>query len=325
MKTTIIIPAFNAEKTLRSAVLSALGQSVSDLEVVVVDDGSSDGSLEVARSIADPRVRVVALARNQGLPAARNRGIEVSTTPLVSFLDADDLMLPNYVLEMAQALVRQPGSALAFPDAWIYDAGRRRIRRQTACEAAGENSPLAVAGDELVRSLLEKNRVFVAATVRRQAWASVGGFDESLNACEDWDLWIRLAATGIGFAKVPKPLVVYRRESGQMSSDSERMAVAQAAVRSKHVGLLGDKPLAIPQGQGGKESKLQFVQTAARKAVPGGIREFRGHRFRAPAIVRETVEQVTEGSDSSWALAGVPLLGRKGAPVKRADLHTEPR
>ena len=130
---SVVIAAFNEEDLVGSAIASVQAQTRSDWEVVVIDDGSEDGTARVAGELAasDPRIRVVSQA-NAGLSAARNAGIAASRADLVSFLDADDLWLPRYLEVAADSLETAPRAGWAYTDAWALDTERDRIRRATA-------------------------------------------------------------------------------------------------------------------------------------------------------------------------------------------------
>ena len=120
---TIVIPAFNAARTIGSSIRSVLQQTEQDFEVVVVDDGSTDDTVECARSFAtDPRVRVIS-QRNKGPSAARNAAVAAARALYVSMLDADDLWLPEYLEVMGGALDGNPDAPFAYTDAWVLDDG----------------------------------------------------------------------------------------------------------------------------------------------------------------------------------------------------------
>ena len=116
MKTTVTIPAYNAEATLREAVESALGQTAGDLEVLVVDDGSRVPVADVLAEVSDERLRVVRFEHNRGLSAARNHALAEVRTPLLSQLDADDLWEPGY-LEAVLPRFDDPDVGLVYTDA----------------------------------------------------------------------------------------------------------------------------------------------------------------------------------------------------------------
>src|SRR6201994_3251093 len=125
---SVVIPAFNAATTIRAAVRSTLSQTMPVLEVIVVDDGSTDATAEVVAAMEDPRVRLVSRA-NGGPSAARNAGIAAARGEWVAFLDSDDLWLPRYVETATAALSGAPNPGFAYTDAYVFHAGRGQVKQ----------------------------------------------------------------------------------------------------------------------------------------------------------------------------------------------------
>jgi glycosyltransferase involved in cell wall biosynthesis len=220
---SIVVPAFNVESTVRAAVESALRQSYGDLEVIVVDDGSTDRTAELVEALTDPRVRLVRQA-NRGLSGARNAGVRHARGDLVAFLDADDLLMPDYLGRMAAALEQDPPADVAFCDAWVFETGTGRVRRTTVFDRHRPPGPLPRDPADLLLVHLRRNFFHAATVVRRQALESTGGFREDLTSLEDYELWLRLEASGHRAVEVAEPLALVRRSPTQMSADTARMA-----------------------------------------------------------------------------------------------------
>ena len=183
-----------------------------DLEVIVVDEASSDDTLAVIASVGDPRIRVIRHERPQGVSAARNRGTAESRADWIAFLDDDDLWAPQK-LAMQLKAARETGAS------WVYVG---HVNINMGCHVTGGAPPLAP--DGLMEQLPRHNVVpggcsGVIATKR--ALGSAGLFDLRLQTLADWDLWIRLAR-GSSPACVSQPLVAYRLHGGQMSLDGSR-------------------------------------------------------------------------------------------------------
>ena len=129
---TVVMAARDTRATVGPAIRSVLAQTCGDFELVVVDDGSRDGTPDVVRGfLGDERVRLLELGHG-GAAAARAAGIAAGTAPLVSMCDSDDLWMPGYLSEMGAALEGDPGASFAYTDAWYLDDGTRRVRRASA-------------------------------------------------------------------------------------------------------------------------------------------------------------------------------------------------
>lgn len=208
----VVIPCYNAAPWLSATLESVLGQTHRPTEVVVVDDGSTDGSAEIAEA-AGARVE----RQDRGGPgAARNRGVAVTEAPLVAFLDADDCFLPDKLAAQVAHLERT-GAVASCTDAWVVEDGMRTGRK-----SRGREIPARLTFDRL----LETNPVICSSVLaQREVLGSVGGFDEDpvLVATEDYDLWLRVARHG-DLAYLDEPLVDYRMTPGQLSDDGRFLA-----------------------------------------------------------------------------------------------------
>jgi len=212
MKISIVIPAYNAELYLRTAIESCLNQTCPPHEIVVVDDGSTDGTAAVAASFSG-RVRLVSLPNNMGLPTARNRGVQASAGDWIAFLDADDWFLPDK-LERQRRCAQENRQAVL-----IYTGFRIIATDGSECDGR------FFSPNELLPMLRYRNRMHVCSVMmRRDVFEAIGGFDPSLRAAEDWDLWLRIAArySVAAFAATPEQLVVYRRVPGSLGSSAMR-------------------------------------------------------------------------------------------------------
>ena len=212
---TVVIPAHNTAATVGAAIASALAQSRSDLEIIVVDDGSTDNTVSVARQYeSDPRLRVV--TRERGGPgAARNTALALASGRYVSMLDSDDLWLPTHLETAARALEQDPKPALAYSDAWELDDPPGLIRRESA---GGEFGRLDA--ETFLRRLVERNFLFNSSvTIRREVLEAVGGCNEQLRAAVDFDLWLRIAAAGYDAVGVNDRDTVYRVRRGSIQND----------------------------------------------------------------------------------------------------------
>ncbi|MCE9529633.1 MAG: glycosyltransferase [Planctomycetes bacterium] len=227
---SVIIPTFNRSEFVRNCLL-ALGESgVHNLEVIVVDDGSTDDTEQVVHA-TDPQA-IYIRQENQGPAAARNRGFERSRGRYVGFLDCDDEWLPGAPAEAVAWLDRHPDVDVLFAEALM---GNRDDGFQSWIESAGqsaffelphekkEDGYRVLAREPLFQRMLVRNSVFLGSTlVRRTAFERSGMFDPTLCGAADWNLWLRMAAT-MTFAFRAEPLAIYTKHPDGMSNDTDGM------------------------------------------------------------------------------------------------------
>ncbi len=222
---SVVIPTRNRRRLLTLALASVLDQQGVWLEVIVVDEASTDDTVEMVRSIADPRVRLVRHEVPLGKSAARNRGIAESIGDWIAFLDDDDLWAPDKLRLQLQAL-------RAERRAWAYTGAVNMTDDHRVLGGAPPRAP-----EEIVRSLQRVNGVpggCSSVLVRKDALPA-DGFDGRYQLCEDWDLWIRLSRTGLP-ACVPHPLVGYRVHSGNSSMDTARFLTELDMIEKQYGG-----------------------------------------------------------------------------------------
>jgi peptidoglycan/xylan/chitin deacetylase (PgdA/CDA1 family)/glycosyltransferase involved in cell wall biosynthesis/SAM-dependent methyltransferase len=211
---SIVIPARDAEATLRETIASLRAQTARDWEAVLVDDGSTDGTRELAAAIAEdePRLRVLH-TEAAGVGAARNLGLAEARHDRLLFLDADDLLRPTALARLGAALDRDP-ELVGAPCGWARLAPDGRVTGELEVSQEGD-----------LFAELAFHCVFPihACLVRTELVRAVGGFDPGLATCEDWDLWLRLARLGRPFAAVPEVLALYRMRERSASVDGRRM------------------------------------------------------------------------------------------------------
>ena len=219
---SVIIAAFNAERTVAAAVHAALAQTRADLEVIVVDDGSEDRTAAVVEQIGDPRVRVLRQS-NRGPAAARNAGISASRGKYLAFLDSDDLWLPGYLGLAGAALDRTENPGFAYTDAYAFDALSGKVRRQTAMEPMRPPIPPPPDREQFLLELIQRNFVYGSTTVPRRVLDHVGGWDDAQVQAEDYELWLRILTAGYNPVWIPGQHALYRLHAGQRHGDEVRM------------------------------------------------------------------------------------------------------
>ena len=229
---SVVIPAWNAEGWLARALDSVLGQTFLPEEVIVVDDGSTDGTADVARAYGGP-VRLVS-QENRGLSGARNRGIEEARAEWVAFLDADDYWLPGKLAQQCALIEADPELGFISCAARVeYEDGD--VAGEWPCAGREEAA-------DMLRTLFRRHAAMAgsgsAVMARRVLLHALGGFDTALDSLEDVDMWMRLAAEA-RYSCVAEPLVVITRRRGSMSGDRVCMRRAAIRVMRKNRALLG--------------------------------------------------------------------------------------
>jgi glycosyltransferase involved in cell wall biosynthesis len=207
-KISVIIPAYNAELTIQETIASVQQQTVTDLEIIVINDGSTDRTLDILQSIDDSRLKVFSYL-NAGLSTARNRGIFQANGEFIAFLDADDLWTVDKLELQLAALLQHPESGVAY--SWTYFMN----------EKAGYIFP----GDRLFfkgnvyADLLVRN--FIASgsnpLIRKDVIDKIGGFNPKYSHFADWDYWLQISQK-YDFVVVPQYQIFYRQSSQSMSS-----------------------------------------------------------------------------------------------------------
>ena len=296
---SIIMPAYNAERYLAEAIDSVIAQTYADFELVIVNDGSTDGTPAIAeryRSKHPERIRIVS-QNNEGLAAARNAGMRAASGAVFALLDSDDGWAPEYLAEQMRMLDREPGVAIVTGNALNLGG-------------AHSGEPVRPVPDDrpaptLIDILRDERAVFIMSVFRRGVVERVGGFDERFRTNEDYDFWIRAALDGFRFARNPAPLGFYRRHEHSLSAGETRMLTGILRVFRK----------TLPRCAEG---------TPAHAAVVAQIARFEGELIAAEA--REALER-NDAEGAAASLAALRARRGRGALLAFAAraLRTAPR
>jgi teichuronic acid biosynthesis glycosyltransferase TuaG len=214
---SIITPAYNAERYLAATVSTVLAQSFPDFELLIVDDGSTDGTPALARALAaqDERVHVISAHRNEGQPAARNTAMRQARGRFFALLDSDDGWTKDYLAEqlsvfrqfndvaVVTANAINVGGALDGKPLWPLTSGIQRLT--------------------LLDILQQEDSVCIMSVFRREVFDTIGGFDSKWKGNEDYHFWVRAAFAGFQVLRNAKPLGLYRRRPDSESADDLRM------------------------------------------------------------------------------------------------------
>ncbi len=211
--TSIIMPAYRANATIRESVESALAQTVADLEVIVVDDGSPEPVSDVLGDLRDPRLRIIRHDRNRRAPAARNTALGAARAPLVSQLDADDMWEPEYLAHVLPHF-EDPAIGLTYTNACIlgHPTGHTDYIWEPSVHPMDRFPKIA-----------EQNPIpALTATMRTEAVRGVGGYAEWLWVCDDYHRYMKLAQAGWRFAYIHKQLARYRWPAPERGQSYDR-------------------------------------------------------------------------------------------------------
>ncbi len=226
LRVSVIIPAFNSARYLPEALQSILGQSLRPKEVIVVDDGSTDNTAQVALGFGPP-VRYDRQPHS-GVTAARNRGLDLASGDVVAWLDADDIWEPDFLSTLIPLLAR---------DAAIDGAYCGLMQINTAGKVLSTPVQRVVPPQDLFSALIEADFVLTPTIVmRKKCYDDVGPFDPQFRICEDYDMWLRLAQrfTIVG---IPRPLVRIRvHEDSTIMRDGQALCDSRLALTRKHFG-----------------------------------------------------------------------------------------
>jgi glycosyltransferase involved in cell wall biosynthesis len=221
---SIIIPCYNQGRFLQDAISSALAQSHRDLEVIVINDGSTDETEQVARRFTeDPRLHLINQA-NEGLPAARNRGIRESNGEFLNFLDSDDWLEPDMVRNLADTLNENPDAGFAYCDVRVIPP-----------EGSADNTYSVGTARQILNGDIFDSLVlggfFPPQTVliRRSVLDQIGHFNTALGGHADYELWLRATAHGFRALYVDQKLTHYRLHGENMSLNWQHMQETRRA------------------------------------------------------------------------------------------------
>lgn len=246
-KVSVVIPTYNRGTTIRDSVGSVLRQTFTDLELIVVDDCSSDNTLDVLRDIQDPRLRIERHDVNKGSSAARNTGIRVAKAPYVAFQDSDDEWLPTKLERQVAALEAAGPKYKAVYCGMLVMGTEEILQKKGVIRPSVRYVPSAqidVVEGDLLSSLLRYSVISTQTLmVQRDVLNAIGGFDEQLRALEDWECAIRISQTSL-IAHIVDPLVIQRFSHDSITQSIDKRVNAREQIVKKHMGLLSaDKQL----------------------------------------------------------------------------------
>lgn len=223
---SVVVAAYQAKGTIAEAISSALTQTYPALEIIVCDDGSTDGTARVLETFG-AQITVIR-QDNQGEAAAKNAGVRRARGDYVALLDADDVYFPRRLEALAWLAAHHPDLDILVTDA-LVEAGGIPVRR-----AYHAGWPFPATNQRL--AILDRNFVLGLCAVRRSRWDATGGFDRQLAYAADWEFWLRLVLSGSQVGLVSEPLARYRLSVGSLSSNRIPLVEARLEVLSRASG-----------------------------------------------------------------------------------------
>jgi glycosyltransferase involved in cell wall biosynthesis len=303
---SVIIPCLNRETLVGQAIESALGQTHQNVEIIVVNDGSTDGTEKVVQSYtASGKVRYFKHEVNKGIPAARNTGIRNSLGEYVAFLDSDDMWLPNKVEVQVRAFAQDNTGqvGIVWTDAYFVDEFGN-----TKTKGAVLPRNFGLLDNERVLKLLFMRNFVIGGTsmIRRSCFDEVGFLDEELRGgTDDYDLWLRLAPH-FKFVYVPIPLATVRLHGGNHSSvegNTRDTLVSVKKAIARHPELVA----------------LENVKIAQERFFQGKYYFEHGRNFEARQHLLEVIghHPISIKALAAWMFVYCPPLGRVGLKTWR--------
>lgn len=193
---SIIIPCYNVENTVNETLESVLLQTYKNIEIILIDDGSNDGTLSILKSYAEKHENIKLIVQeNKGLPASRNAGADLSSGTFLLFLDSDDKLHPTYVEKCINKFRDDPNLDLVYSITELFEAQSGRF-------ALSKYS---------YKQILIENCIPATAMIKARQFKEIGGYDSTLRLLEDWDLWIRYLYRFPNVFQIQEPLFFYRK------------------------------------------------------------------------------------------------------------------
>jgi len=220
---SVIIPVNNQEKYIKECVDSVIMQNYANLEIILIDDGSTDNTFEILKGFGE-KIKYIR-QENQGPAASINNGIKAAHGSLICWLGSDDMYMPNKIESQACLFQKDQSLAIIYTDYITIDSNGKELEKVQSPYPFPEN---------FTRSLLIRNFINGSTVMmRRECFDKVGYYDESLRADPDGDMWFRMLKHGYKFGHIPKPLVKYRLHSSNVSHNHDLMRNCKDKVRLK--------------------------------------------------------------------------------------------
>jgi glycosyltransferase involved in cell wall biosynthesis len=310
---SVVMPVYNVERFVAASIDSVLAQTYSDFELIIVDDGATDGSVEICRGFADPRIRIIH-QRNRGLAGARNTGIAAARGRFIALLDSDDIWLPDKLARHVAHLEADLGLGVSYTGAALIDEAGQDIGLAQTPLVGPVSARQVFCGQGVCNGSVPvfRREALADAALPGETPDRIWYFDETLRRSEDVECWARIAlTTRWRFAGLPGLLTLYRVNTGGLSADIPRQLASWEAVFEK---VRGFAPAFIAQH--GAEARARELRYLARRAVAMRDRHF------ALSLMREAIGSwprlvIEEPGKTLTTLAAV--LAMQGLPAATFD------
>ncbi len=223
MELTVITPVYNGEKFLKETISSVLFQSYNNFDYIIINDGSIDNSEKIIKETKDSRINYIKQSRNIGKCCALNTALRLTKTPLVAFLDCDDILCENSLEKRVSFMESNPDIDLTYTDYRFIDKnsevyGIRYVRKFK------DNK-------ELFKSSIKRCQIlFSSVMLKKSLFDKIGYFDESYRACEDTEFFLRASQNGTKFKAIKEPLVKYRCHENSLSKEFRKSGESKKAL-----------------------------------------------------------------------------------------------
>jgi glycosyltransferase involved in cell wall biosynthesis len=233
------MPAYNVAPFIGAAIESVIAQTMSDWELLIADDASTDSTTSIvqAYSTRHPRVLLLRHQVNGGISVARNRALRQATGDFLAILDSDDLWEPNYLAAQLAILSAHPDVAIITGNGWFLGGRRHGLPARPWPDSRPQPTLPGILADEA--------SIFIMSIMRRGVYDAIGGFDEELRSNEDYLFWVRAAIAGFRFIRNDEPLAHYRRRDDSVSASDVRMLAGALLVYEKIRPLLAGRPVEL--------------------------------------------------------------------------------
>lgn len=224
---SVVLPVFNGERFLRECIQSVLSQTFSDFELIIVNDGSTDGTRDIIREYENDRRVIVIDQTNSGLVSALNHGIDLASAPLIARMDADDICFPERLARQVERFTAKEELAVLGSFIRIIDAGGNFLRIGDYPVSRAEVLAFIERGSPLAHP---------SVMMRKEAISAVGGYRAQYRHAEDYDLWLRMVDAGYVIENLPQPLLSYRQHATNVSSTQRhQQELATMVAKAAHL------------------------------------------------------------------------------------------